>query len=316
MPKPKFSASNKGVAGRKPVIGDDALNYRRAKRLFGVKFANGKYPEYARKIDKTVDMVKTNTVKNYAVILKETRTEIADVVAKYGKDNTLSYSDMQRYNRLKTLNGKVEDIVRVHQKDTFTEVNEAFKTSAMVGFEGTTVPLAAIVGITPPKITGKMVQDILNKPYSGITPEERAILRTRDLGVRIRSKIATTLTQEGTIADYNKGIKEVVQKDLVKTIRFIEDTAHSIGQEGVNRGFGSLKVEGIRVTKTWVTAGDDRVRDAHILLDGQTVEGDEVFEIPSGEWAGYTTEGPGLFGEPALDYNCRCWLVGGVQEIE
>lgn len=267
------------------------------------------------KIDRITAAVESKAITNYAVMLKELRAEIADVVAKYGKDNTLSYADMQRFNRLKKLNGKVEDIVRVHQKDTFTEVNEAFKTSAMVGFEGTTVPLAEIAGIPAPKITGKMVQDILNKPYSGITPDERAILRTRDLGVRIRSKIATTLTQGGTIADYNKGIKEVVQKDLVKTAGFIEDTAHSIGQEGVNRGFSSLKVEGIWVTKTWVTAGDDRVRDAHILLDGQTVEGDEVFEIPSGEWAGYTAEGPGLFGEPALDYNCRCWLVGGVQDM-
>jgi len=264
------------------------------------------------KIDRITAAVESKAITNYAVMLKELRAEIADVVAKYGKDNTLSYSDMQRYNRLKTLNGKVEDIVRVHQKDTFTEVNEAFKTSAMVGFEGTTIPLAEIAGITPPKITGKMVQDILNKPYSGITPDERAILRTRDLGVRLRSSIATTLTQEGTLSDYNSRIKDTVQKDLVKTVGFVNDTAHSISSESVQYGIKSLKVEGIRVTKTWVTAGDDRVRDAHEELDGQTVEGDELFEIPSGEWAGYTADGPGLFGEPALDYGCRCFLVAGV----
>ena len=44
----KFSASEKGTAGRNPITGDDALNYRRVKRLFGVKFANEKYPQFSK----------------------------------------------------------------------------------------------------------------------------------------------------------------------------------------------------------------------------------------------------------------------------
>lgn len=267
-------------------------------------------------IDEIVEAVKSGVITNYAGMLRDVRSEIADATVKYGKDNTLTYSDMQRFNRLKKLNANVEAIVQDYQKDSFKNVNGAFREIAVVGFEGAALPLADVAGITAPKITGKMVQEILNRPYDGITPAERAILRTRDLGVRVRATIANTLTQQGTLADYNKGIKTVMEKDLVKTAGFIENTAHSIGQRGVQTAIGSLKVEGIRVTKTWVTAGDDNVRDAHILLDGQTVEGDELFEIPSGEWAGYTADGPGLFGLPELDFNCRCTIVGGVFRTE
>jgi uncharacterized protein with gpF-like domain len=55
------------------------------------------------------------------------------------------------------------------------------------------------------------------------------------------------------------------------------------------------------------------VREAHALLDGQTVRGDENFKIPSGEWKGYEADGPEGFGEPALDYNCRCYIVADVK---
>jgi len=264
-------------------------------------------------IDKIVGRVETGIITNYAGMLRDLRSEVADSVAKYGKDNTLTYADMQRCNRLKKLNTNVDGIIKDYQGNTFRQSDDAFKKIAVLGFEESVMPLSAVAGITAPQVTGKMVQEILNRPYSGLTTAERAILRTRDLGVRVRASINTNLIQQGGISDFNDGIKKVVQKDLVKTVGFVESAAHSIGQEGIQYGIKSLKVEGIRVTKTWVTAGDDAVRDAHEVLDGQTVEGDELFEIPSGEWAGYTAEGPGLFGEPALDYGCRCWLVGGVE---
>jgi hypothetical protein len=45
-----------------------------------------------------------------------------------------------------------------------------------------------------------------------------------------------------------------------------------------------------------------------------TVDAGEEFVIPSGEWKGFKTFGPGEFGEPALDYNCRCFVVGGFRD--
>ncbi|MFA5300448.1 MAG: hypothetical protein WC389_19860 [Lutibacter sp.] len=45
----RFTAAEKGTAGRNPIVGDEALNYRRAKRMFGAKFANEKYPQFAKK---------------------------------------------------------------------------------------------------------------------------------------------------------------------------------------------------------------------------------------------------------------------------
>lgn len=61
---------------------------------------------------------------------------------------------------------------------------------------------------------------------------------------------------------------------------------------------------GIRVKKRWMSLLDDRVRDAHIALDGQTAEVEDPFE---------SLLGPILYpGDPDADpanvYNCRCTL--------
>lgn len=54
--------------------------------------------------------------------------------------------------------------------------------------------------------------------------------------------------------------------------------------------------------KTWVTMMDDRVRDSHDYLLGQTVGIDEDFYT----WDGAHAPAPGMFGIPEEDCNCRC----------
>jgi SPP1 gp7 family putative phage head morphogenesis protein len=55
-------------------------------------------------------------------------------------------------------------------------------------------------------------------------------------------------------------------------------------------------------TKTWTSMKDNKVREAHAIMDGQTVAIGTPFQAPTGELA----QGPGLFGVPALDAGCRC----------
>ena len=57
--------------------------------------------------------------------------------------------------------------------------------------------------------------------------------------------------------------------------------------------------------KTWVTMMDDRVRDSHDYLLGQTVGIDEDFYT----WDGAHAPAPGMFGIPEQDCNCRCELA-------
>lgn len=57
--------------------------------------------------------------------------------------------------------------------------------------------------------------------------------------------------------------------------------------------------------KTWVTMRDDKVRESHDYLLGQTVGINEDFYT----WDGAHAPAPGMFGIPEEDCNCRCELM-------
>ena len=63
---------------------------------------------------------------------------------------------------------------------------------------------------------------------------------------------------------------------------------------------------GIKVQKQWIATLDDRTRDTHAELDGQTVDVDEPFVTSEGNEIMYP-------GDPSADpsevWNCRCTLV-------
>ena len=66
---------------------------------------------------------------------------------------------------------------------------------------------------------------------------------------------------------------------------------------------------GLDLEKTWLSALDSRVRDAHQDAHGQTVGLNEDFEV-----GGDTGPGPGMMGSAENDANCRCTTVYSERE--
>jgi len=94
------------------------------------------------------------------------------------------------------------------------------------------------------------------------------------------------------------------ERDTVEEImRVAETEAHRV----FNDGEMDFAVGHGAKTKTWVTVGDDRVREEHQPLDMVTVPIDEYFVT----WDGARAMRPGAFGIPELDINCRCQLSFG-----
>ena len=72
-----------------------------------------------------------------------------------------------------------------------------------------------------------------------------------------------------------------------------------------------LKNQGIEVNKRWVhtlrvatnvISDNYTPREDHLMMDGQVADSNGYFYSPNG----YTTKGPGMFGFPEEDTNCRC----------
>ena len=89
-------------------------------------------------------------------------------------------------------------------------------------------------------------------------------------------------------------------------IRIIETESHRIYNDSILDVGEQAEEDTGGVSKTWFTALDDRVRETHEYLEGETVPVNERFYTFDGDSAMY----PGGFTMPQNNIQCRCsiWL--------
>lgn len=252
--------------------------------------------------------------RDYALALREARTVVSDAYRKYGSKGTLTYSEMQKYNRIQKLDAMLEDAIYNNTNTLAKRTRAILSDTASRSYEQSAEAMATLTGsVITKELTAKEIIEILQKPVSGWTLNERMALRQSDLVIRVQGEVKRRLLQSASVEDTWKGVKTVMEKMYARDRTMLGDDVHRVSQEAIRAEIEREKAQGLIPTLTWVTAGDDRVRDAHRALDGQTVDAGDQFGVPYGEWKGYKTYQPQGFGEAALDYNCRCYVVAGVR---
>lgn len=90
-------------------------------------------------------------------------------------------------------------------------------------------------------------------------------------------------------------------------IRIIETESHRVYNDSILDVGKQAEKETGGVYKTWFTMLDDRVRETHEYLEGETVPYNERFYTFDGDSA----MAPGGFSNPQNNINCRCaiWLT-------
>ena len=126
-----------------------------------------------------------------------------------------------------------------------------------------------IFGDTSLSLKEYQMRDALSKDYDGVTIQERLIDHYK----------------RGRLGE----IKNLVESEFHR----VYTTAQLNGAEELGAK-----------SKTWVTVGDDKVRETHAYLEGQTIPIDELFYTIDGDSA----LSPGDFYLAGNNANCRCIL--------
>lgn len=100
--------------------------------------------------------------------------------------------------------------------------------------------------------------------------------------------------------------KDITDKQKLETM--VEAECNRVWNTGVIKAG-----EGVQgLTKTWETMLDDRVRDTHFFLQGETIPYDEEFVTIGGDSA----LAPGMFENASENCNCRCFLSLGRNQTD
>lgn len=107
---------------------------------------------------------------------------------------------------------------------------------------------------------------------------------------------------------YRDRVDEYVENggSVAEIIRVAETDFHRMYNTGLIDGGNEIGYHtGQNINKTWVTAGDDKVRDTHEYLEGMTVPLNEEFYTFDGDHS----EFPGGFEKASNNCNCRCVCI-------
>ena len=154
------------------------------------------------------------------------------------------------------------------------------------------------------QITDDILSFLINAYTLGI--RNAGIMLDSDLSVNVdKMEDAIFLVIEGkTFAD--RVADHVGGNDLGGLQNLVESEFHRVYNAAVQDGGNEYVDNGtFGVTKTWYTMKDDRVRETHQYLEGQSVPLEEEFFTFDGDHAPY----PGRFIRVENNANCRCIVL-------
>lgn len=135
-----------------------------------------------------------------------------------------------------------------------------------------------------------------------------------------KNKISNAITQSIIQGDGIQGIAENIAETLGlqnddAMMRYARTAITAAQNAGRMEMLHEAEDDGIKVKKKWLASLDNRTRDAHAKLDGQTADIDEPFVVDfNGEMVEIMYPGDPSCDEPGMVYNCRCTLVYEVEE--
>ena len=267
---------------------------------------------------------------DYARAMQAVRNVVADAYGKYGEAGTLNYVEMQRYGRIIQFKNEIDNAIRNNLKGVVPKAQKILRETATNSYKGSASIAYQSARIKLPTPTVQQIDDIINTAPGigpGMSFVDRMMLRQSDTVVRMQKDIMRQLAKDGApLEDAWDTIQKSMTKTYLRDLAALKDEAHRTSQKAVDATLKTAASAGYIPTKIWVTAGDERVRPAHQALDGQVKDANEPFVIGEDspkvgstgatEWDGYEAYAPMEFGEPALDYNCRCWVVADWRPIE
>lgn len=266
---------------------------------FGIKYTN----KIAQELERELKREFQNTLK-----------ELKSLIAKQYELHDMTYTEMQKYNRLKNLQKEIEKHLSELSKASGASLRNGLGSIYAESYYTTAYAMERAVQakLSYTALDRRVIQAMVQNPLSGLTLNERLLNQRREVIIRIKSVLTQGLIKGESYGKMAKSIQAGLEMEYTKAIRIARTEAHRCQQIGRAESLHHAEEQGVKGHYVWRSALDSRTRDSHRAMDGQVADKDGYFTLPSG----LKTAGPGLSGDPAEDINCRCDMVYEVEGFE
>lgn len=236
---------------------------------------------------------------NYTTALADIKKNIRELQA-----NPLTQSKAYQLEYQKQLETMVSGVLDTLQGNNFTSIAEYLQNSYTNSYIGNLYDMYGQgVPLILPMNENQVVKAV-QKTGDDFKLSEKLGGNTKELKKQVKSELQRGLATALPYEIIARSISDYGQADLNRSMRIARTEGHRIQTEAKLDCMNNAKNKGADIIKQWDSTLDGRTRPEHKQLDGQIREIDENFEVD-----GYSAQGPGGFGDPYMDCNCRCCLL-------
>lgn len=240
---------------------------------------------------------------NYKQAYKELDGILKGIYEEFEVDGQVDFDKYLRYRRTRELDSITATVMSrlyISNKKLIEELLEdILRNTRRSAFEVMQGHIRTIRPISKTFDTKK----IINQSVAGKVWSERAKQSNDNLHYDVIGTINKGLENGQTYTQTAKELKKRFGKDINKAVATARTESHRVIETTKFETMEEIAKQ-VKMTKTWHTVKDERVRSSHQAMEGVTIPIDEEFILPSGN----TCLRPSETGDPAEDINCRCYL--------
>lgn len=269
-------------------------------------------------IEKAIKGTQKELLTFYVQAAKDVNREIAELYAKYSTGGTLSYSEVQKYNRLTNLEKSIDNIVKKlknqTQRTTGKAMEYAYTESYYLNMYLAEMQVQAGIGFSAPN--EKMVEAAVMLPQSGLTYIQTIKKNFAASLVKIKQTITNGIIRGDSYSTMSKRVRDEFGRNAYNAERAIRTETHRTMVQGSIDSYDQAEELGVKSRRMWVSTLETdpkKMHDPpHQEIDGQYADKDGYFTLANG----IKTKGPGLSGYADQDINCRCRVIAVVEGYE
>lgn len=257
--------------------------------------------------DKKLSVLEKQMANEYSIALKGIKKDIANFKGNYDDP-----AEMFKYQRNVLLEKQVADKLNQLNRATKSGMFSMLKDTAQTNYLYTGFLLETELQkkMQYAILNDTALKSLLSNPLTGESLEDNLKWKNAELVRNVKNSLSQGLIRGESIQDIAGRMDARLAGDMKERIKVArtENTRVMAQSRQKSMEHGAKYVP---IVKEWVATLDGVTRDRHGALDGQVVEVDEEFEID-----GYSALGPGQFGAPEMDINCRCRVVTKIKGFE
>jgi SPP1 gp7 family putative phage head morphogenesis protein len=258
--------------------------------------------------DARIGAVERALANRYRLAFQRISADLARVYAEMGAEPSLV--EARRAGRL----GAVLDTIRAEYQKITGEARgmaiDAVTTAYREAYYGTAWAVDQATGIEVrwPELADKAVQAVAVVRIGGKTFEDRLVNWGSEGARRVANEVTAGLAAGQGYKKVARRLQAQLGASAYQAQRIVRTESTRAYTEGHLATYDEAEAQGVKLKRRWVATLDERTREIHGALDGEYADDDGYFRAD-----GASTLGPGGFGDPALDCNCRCAVEAEVE---